>query len=211
MNRFARVAAAAALVVLGASTASADPIVVDVLGQHFEVDPAAGTPIGNVDEVGKVVERLAGGGGPQWVNPVVGYIEIVSNAPLPPIVTLHGELANPALFSCTTPAQYLPAQPFSVTCTPQQNVNLVWDCQVLHADIQTTSAGGVGRTTMDCDNNAVAEAQTAAVSGSTGYDFQWAVQSTLVTTLVCTVDNGLNLGPVPNWRAGCGDPGVPHL
>lgn len=205
MRRSVLAAALAAATMLTAGATFADPV--DDLRQA--VAPIA--------DVGGIDDPAGGGGAPPGgravFSPVVGYVHITTLASTVPVVSLSGDLANPLNWTCTVPATFNPALPYSVTCTPSQNVNLIFECSVLHADITTHDPQAVARTSMDCNGDTVPEAQSSAYGNlpPNNHGFQWAPSNTLVTQFVCTVDNGAGLGAVPRWTAGCGDPGAPHL
>ncbi|HVF04970.1 MAG TPA: hypothetical protein VNA20_09030 [Frankiaceae bacterium] len=148
-------------------------------------------------------------GGPS--SPVVGYIQILAAAPTAanpspvPTYALFGALANPALWTCSNPS----VVPYVVTCTPASTaVNLVWHCDVLHADIHGLSPNTNARTSLDCNGDNAYEAQTAWILGPL-YSFDWAASTMTVTSFSCRVDGGPN-NPLatPAYRAGCGDPGI---
>lgn len=195
--RHALVCAAVALVA-AAAPSYADPV--------DDVVRAAEKATGvDVPEVGRDVVGPGGGvPGAGARSAVVGYVFIeylASQGQLAPSFTPTGALADPNLWTCSDNA---PAVPYTVTCTPQPSTLLTWSCDVLHADITTLSAGSRARTSLDCDGGG-AEAQTGIVIG-TGHDFQWAVNAP-VTAFTCTVDGG-SLPAVPDYYAGCGDPGL---
>lgn len=143
-------------------------------------------------------------------SPVVGYIYItqIGTAPVP-TYQLFGALGNSMLWTCV-PAST--ATSYSVSCVPASNaVNLVWHCDVLHADIAILSAGGAGHTSLDCDGLNPPEAQTAYLTGGPAYDWAWAASTMPVKKFTCTVDArklGVVTAPIPDFRAGCGDPGL---
>lgn len=141
-------------------------------------------------------------------SPVVGYIQIIHNAPNAPTYALFGDLATPNWscgWSSTAPG------PTAVTCNPTSLLPaLVFHCDVLHADIQGLSMTARARTSMDCNGDNVWEAQTAFIGGPV-YDFVWAQSTATVTSFTCRVDGNQIPAPTPSYRAGCGDPGLVHL
>ena len=131
---------------------------------------------------------------------VVGYIRIVWTAAGGPSYWLSGALQDGNQWSCVGGGG---GASYSVTCSPVRlPVGVRYTCDVLHADIATTSASGAGQTSLDCDSDGVPEARTRYVVGS-GRDFRWAVDTRPVTRFTCTVDL-----VVPNITSGCGDPGL---
>src|SRR3712207_2715733 len=148
-------------------------------------------------------------------SPVVGYIYITYNTALgqtAPSYQLFGALAAPALWTCSDNlSSGYPAVPYAVTCVPTSTaVNLAWHCDVLHADIAGLSPTASAHTSLDCNGDGTPEAQTVYVAGVL-YDFVWATNTMPVSKFVCTVDGkkfGVTGAATPDYRAGCGDPGV---
>lgn len=147
-------------------------------------------------------------------SPVLGYISIQQlGTQLTPSHTLYGVLANAALWTCS--GGVVLGGFYEVTCAPVSNaVNLVWHCDVLHADIALLTPQAAGHTSMDCNSDGVPEAQTVYLNGGPNYDFVWASSPMAVTKFTCRVDakkNGVLIPAVKDFRAGCGDPGVVRL
>lgn len=144
---------------------------------------------------------------------VVGYIYIqqIGNQ-LTPSHQLYGVLADTNLWTCVGG---MVGVGYEVTCTPTPNViNLVWHCNVLHADIAVLTPQAAGHTAMDCDSNGTYEAQTSYLNGGPNYDFVWAASNMAVSKFTCRVDakkNSLLVPAVKDFRAGCGDPGLVKL
>lgn len=146
-------------------------------------------------------------------SPVVGYIYIQQTGnQLTPSYSLSGALADSRLWKCSSAMNGVG---FEVTCTPADNlVNLVWHCDVLHADLALLSAQAAGHTSLDCNGDSTPEAQTVFLNGGPNYDFVWASSQMSVTKFVCRVDakrNGVLVPAVKDFRAGCGDPGIVRL
>ena len=159
---------------------------------------------------GTPVIDSTGGAPPQIVSSVLGYVTVtMSPGDTQPTVTLAGELAVPALWSCTS-TPYVATQPFTVTCDPVPVGDFGWECGVVHADVTTTSTAGRARAALYCDADGTPEVRTHTVTGVGGHDTRVA-PSTLparVTQWRCTVSNGAGAAPVPGFAAGCGDPGA---
>lgn len=232
--------ALAAVCTTGPAFADDIDIAVTVGGNAFNAhieDPANTVPGANDaqakvaaagQEAGVDVKDPAGGvldgtnpGGPRGVRgSVVGYI-FVSNLAYTqaqalvtePQVTLSGALADPTLWTCSKPVTFDPTAPYTVSCTPEPNVVLTWDCDVLHADITTHDGNAQARTSMDCTGDMTPEAQTATATGTGvgSHDSVWATADIPVSAFSCTIDNGSGLGPIPRYTGGCGDPGAPEL
>ena len=146
-------------------------------------------------------------------SPVVGYIYIEQiGAQAAPSYTLYGALGDTNLWKCTSGMNGVG---FEVTCTPKDNaVNLVWHCDVLHADIALLSAQAAGHTALDCNSDGIYEAETTYYNGGPNYDFVWAQSTMAVTKFTCRVDakkNGVLIPAIKDFRAGCGDPGLIKL
>jgi hypothetical protein len=164
--------------------------------------------------VGDTVNKVVGGTNPggdvrppvRGTSPVVGYISIASSnaVGIAPTYQLHGALADPTEWACVgsgTNASY------SVKCVPTVAVlPIAYKCDVLHADVNTATAGSTARTTLDCDSDGTGEVATATVSGVGGWDSKWSVDGRAVTAFTCTIDNAAG-----DWGGGCGDPGVPTV
>jgi len=197
--RKAVLAVVAGVMVAGTVAAYADPVddVVQTVNDVATVHP----PIDHPPVVG------GGGvtGGTTGRSAVVGYIFVQASGDAVPTYTLAGALGNSDLWVCRgggTSASY------TVTCVPASTaVELTWHCDVLHADVSTTSDAGLARTTLDCDSDGVGEAQTATVSGFVGHDSKWSVDTRLVTAFTCTIDGG-GTDAHADWTGGCGDPGL---
>jgi hypothetical protein len=196
--RKAVLAVAAGVIVAGTVAAYADPVddVLQTVNDVAHVRPP-------------VVDRppVLGGGvtGVSGRSAVVGYIFVQASGDAVPTYTLAGALGDADLWACHgggTSASY------TVSCVPASAaVELTWHCDVLHADVSTTSAAGLARTTLDCDSDGVGEAQTATVSGLPGHDSKWSVDTRLVTAFTCTIDGG-GADAHADWTGGCGDPGL---
>ena len=147
-------------------------------------------------------------------SPVLGYIQITHIAPATaPSFTPLGVLANAALWNC---AGAVNPTDYTVTCTwvGGNPLNLVWHCDVLHADANPLTPTAAVHTEMDCGDGGAPEAQTAYLTGGPQYDWAWALSSMAVTKFICKVDAkkfGVNTAATPNYRAGCGDPGLIKL
>lgn len=146
-------------------------------------------------------------------SPVVGYIYIQQiGTQLTPSHQVYGVLANPALWTCTGG---MAGVAYEVTCIPTPNlVNLVWHCDVLHADIAVLTAQSAGHTAMDCNGDGTYEAETSYLNGGPNYDFVWASSQMAVSKFVCRVDakkNSVLVPAVKDFRGGCGDPGLVRL
>ncbi len=146
-------------------------------------------------------------------SPVVGYISIqqIGNQ-LTPSHQVYGVLANASLWTCAGGAVGIA---YEVTCTPTSNaVNLVWHCDVLHADIVLMTVPAAGHTSLDCNGDGIYEAETSYLNGGPNSDFVWATSPMAVSTFTCRVDakkNGVLVPAVKDFRGGCGDPGILRL
>ena len=144
---------------------------------------------------------------------VVGYIAIEHEATAgqPLSYQVYGMLSVPSEWSCSDST--LATGAYKVTCVPVVNTSsfVGYRCDVLHADVSTTNATGRARTSLDCDGQSPAEAQTATVTGVGGHDTVWAASATGVTEFSCTVDGGGTLPRSPDFVAGCGDPGLVYV
>lgn len=163
--------------------------------------------VGGVTGVTKAPGAVTGAIGGVTAQPtsarsaVVGYIRIVWTAQGGASYWLSGALQDGNQWSCVGDGD---TSSYTVTCSPVRlPVGVRYTCDVLHADIATTSAAGSGRTSLDCDSDGIPEARTRHVAGSGGRDFRWAVDTRPVTKFTCTVDL-----VVPNITSGCGDPGL---
>jgi hypothetical protein len=139
-------------------------------------------------------------------GPVVGGIQITrTTAETNPVVVLHGNLANPALFYC--PVLGLdPTAPYTVTCWRNPSAPAPFSCGVLYADAFSASPDGRVRASMDCDSDGTPEARTFVVEGTGGNDREWAVPSVPVVAFSCTADDGAG-GPLrADSNAFCGSP-----
>ena len=147
-------------------------------------------------------------------SPVVGYIYIQQiGAQATPSHQVYGVLANPSLWTCTAG---MVGVGYEVSCVPTSNaLNLVWHCDALHADIAVlTPVTSAGHTAMDCNGDGTPEAQTQYLGGGPNYDFKWALSQIPVSKFTCRVDalkNGIVVPAVPDFRGGCGDPGLVRL
>lgn len=177
-----------------------------VTGTVDKVEDAAAGVVVDVSALDKVVGGAPGGGGAgpvRGTSPVVGYIAVTSQESLglAPAFSVMGALADPNEWACSGSGT---AATYSVTCLPVGSVLPVsYKCDVLHADVSTTSAGSTARTTLDCDNDGTGEAQAGTVSGAGGHASAWAVDGRAVSAFTCTIDNGRG-----DWTGGCGDPGT---
>lgn len=194
--------------VLAGTSASADPITdLTKTVEHtvrVNVPPADTGPV-----VGGGVGGGVGRGGGR--SAVVGYISVVwlrSQGQPTPTYTLSGALAVPETWRCSSADA---GSSFSVTCVPASTaVELTWHCDVLHADVSTSSAEAAARTSLDCDSDGAPEAQTATATGIGGHDSKWSVDTRIVSAFTCTIDNP-NGSATPDYIAGCGDPGLVGL
>ncbi len=199
MIRTAVLALAAGAVVAGSVAAYADPV--DDVQKAVEDALVVRPPVVDHPPV------VGGGvtGGTTGRSAVVGYIFVQASGDAAPTYTLAGALGDSSLWTCTgggTSAKY------AVTCLPASTaVELTWHCDVLHADVTTSSAQGLAHTSLDCDSDGVPEAQTATVSGFPGHDSKWSVDTRLVTAFTCRIDGG-GEDARPDWTGGCGDPGL---
>ena len=181
-------------------------------GTALAVDPVD-TVVRTVNKVAAGVDVPGGGeviGGPGGIggvrggrSAVVGFVSMQYNQTLDAAPRYHlvGALADPNQWTCAGSGD---GATYSVTCLPVSlAVPMSYHCDVLHADIYTSSQDGSGRTTLDCDSDGVGEAQTDVVTGVGGNDHTWAVDTRHVTAFTCTIDSGR-----PDWSGGCGDPGL---
>ena len=176
----------------------------DVVGVGDLPDGAEVDGVGGVTGVTKAPGAVTGGVTTQPTgarSAVVGYIRITWTALNGPSYRLSGALQDGNQWSCVGGGG---TTSYTVTCSPVRlPVGVKYTCDVLHADIATSSAAGTGRTSLDCDSDGVPEAQTRQVFGTGGRDFRWAVDTRPVTRFTCTVDL-----VVPDLTSGCGDPGL---
>lgn len=153
-------------------------------------------------QVGPLPNTVVGGGRAR--SAVVGAIVITSTAATTgaqPSYGLIGALADPTQWSCAGGGS---TALYRVTCVPQPlPVTVVYHCDVLHADALAPFAGSSVRSTMDCDSDGQAEAQTNVVTGPAGWDTELAVDMRAVTAFTCIADHGAG-----DWTARCGDPGL---
>ncbi|HEX8001692.1 MAG TPA: hypothetical protein VF519_03245 [Mycobacteriales bacterium] len=173
------------------------------------VENALGVKTHDVVDVGPVVVGPVDGGGviaapTRGRSAVVGYIRITALSAVnngAPSYTLSGALADGNQWSCSASNG---VSAYRVTCLPVPLVlPVAYTCDVLHADVATSSESGSGQTHLDCDGDGNAEAQTNHVTGAGGWDNEWAVAQTPVSAFVCTLDLLR-----PDVTGGCGDPGL---
>jgi hypothetical protein len=193
--RKALFAAVAGAVLVSAAAAYADP----VEDAKREVERTTGVRLPPTNGGPVVVGGIGKGGR----SGVVGYITIQSQGTATPTYTLMGALADEALWVCSGAGD---VTRYAVTCLPASTaVDLVWHCDVLHADVTGMSDGSRAHTALDCDSDGAPEAETKTVT-NVDHDSKFAADTRVVSAFTCTIDGGADVA-IANYAGGCGDPG----
>jgi hypothetical protein len=138
-----------------------------------------------------------------------GIVAWVTGFPQPVVaVSPVGVLADPLQWTCTVPT-YTSLLPWTITCNPVSSTP-PWTCAAVITGAMGLSPAATVRTSVDCDGGAP-EAQTATVSGTGGFDYDWANTTLTTTAFSCTFDDGGSAGPVADFVGFCADPGLARV